>query len=339
MSNLAAPRASAQPELSVDISFYLQKINRALSTISYGEDPAELYDPIRYMMALSGKRIRPTLTLLAGHLFKDELDGLLKPAIGIEVFHNFTLLHDDIMDKAPLRRGQPSVHEKWNPNIAILSGDVMLVRAYELFLDVPPAKLPKVLRLFSHTAAQVCEGQQLDMNFEARSQVSIGEYLRMITLKTAVLLGLALEMGAFLNDAPDQDAALLKNFGINIGIAFQLRDDLLDVYGSQEKFGKLVGGDILADKKTFLLLTALAQANPEQKEVLSRFSRQTEYPPEEKVRLVTAVYDQLHIKAQTEEKINLYFEEAIQSLDAVAVAPERKALLRHLALQLMERES
>jgi geranylgeranyl diphosphate synthase, type II len=323
----------------VDISFYLQKINRTLSSISYGEEPIELYDPIRYMMGLGGKRIRPALTLLAGHLFQDELEALLKPAIGIEVFHNFTLLHDDIMDKAPLRRGQPSVHEKWNPNIAILSGDVMLVRAYELFLDVPPAKLPKVLRLFSHAAAQVCEGQQLDMNFETRSQVSIEEYLRMITLKTAVLLGLALEMGAFLNDAPEQDALLLKNFGINIGIAFQLRDDLLDVYGSQEKFGKLVGGDILADKKTFLLLTALAQANLEQKQMLARFSRQTVLSPEEKVREVTAVYDQLHIKAQTEEKINQYFEEAIQSLDAVAVPPERKALLRHLALQLMERES
>jgi geranylgeranyl diphosphate synthase, type II len=339
MSNLAAPIASAQPELSVDISFFLQKINRALSTISYGEEPVELYDPIRYMMALSGKRIRPTLTLMAGHLFKDEVDALLKPAIGIEVFHNFTLLHDDIMDKAPLRRGQPSVHEKWNPNIAILSGDVMLVRAYELFLDVEPAKLPKALRLFSHAAAQVCEGQQLDMNFETRTEVSIEEYLRMITLKTAVLLGMALEMGAFLNDAPDEDALLLKNFGINIGIAFQLRDDLLDVYGSQEKFGKLVGGDILADKKTFLLLTARAQANAGQKQILSRFSTQTVYSPEEKVREVTAVYDQLHIKAQTEEKINQYFEEAIQSLDAVRVAPERKALMRQLALQLMERES
>jgi geranylgeranyl diphosphate synthase type II len=339
MTNLAAPITSAQPELSVDITFFLQKINRALSTISYGEEPVELYDPIRYMMALGGKRIRPTLTLLAGHLFKQEVDALLKPAIGIEVFHNFTLLHDDLMDKAPLRRGQPAVHEKWNPNIAILSGDVMLVRAYELFLDVPPAKLPKVLRLFSHTAAQVCEGQQLDMNFESRGQVSIEEYLRMITLKTAVLVGLALEVGAFLNDAPDEDALLLKNFGINIGIAFQLRDDLLDVYGSQEKFGKLVGGDILADKKTFLLLTARAQANAGQQEILARFSHQAIYSPAEKIREVTAVYDQLSIKAQTEEKISQYFEEAIQCLDAVGVAPERKALLRHLALQLMERES
>ncbi|MGV3503093.1 MAG: polyprenyl synthetase family protein [Adhaeribacter sp.] len=307
--------------------------------MSYGEEPAELYEPIRYMMGLGGKRIRPALTLMAGQLFKDEVDALLKPAIGIEVFHNFTLLHDDIMDKAPLRRGQPSVHEKWNPNIAILSGDVMLVRAYECLLDVPPAKLPKALRLFSHTAAQVCEGQQLDMNFESRSQVGIPEYLQMITLKTAVLLGLALEMGAFLNDAPDPDAELLRNFGVKVGIAFQLRDDLLDVYGSQEKFGKLVGGDILADKKTFLLLTARAQADTRQLEVLSRFSTSPGYAPEDKVREVTAVYDQLGIKAQTEEIINQYFEEAIQSLDAVRVAAERKAPLRHLAMQLMERES
>lgn len=307
--------------------------------MAYGQDPVELYDPIRYMMALGGKRIRPTLTLLAGHLFKEEVEALLKPAIGIEVFHNFTLLHDDIMDKAPLRRGQPSVHEKWNPNIAILSGDVMLVRAYELFLDVPAAKLPKALRLFSQAAAQVCEGQQLDMNFETQADVSIQEYLQMITLKTAVLLGLALEVGAFLNDAPDADALLLRSFGINVGIAFQLRDDLLDVYGSQEKFGKLVGGDILADKKTFLLLTALAQADERQKAVLSQFKSQDGYSPQDKVQQVTAVYDQLQVKAQTEERINQYFETAIQSLDAVGVAPERKTLLRHLAMQLMERES
>jgi geranylgeranyl diphosphate synthase type II len=339
MTNLAAPMHSAQPDLAVDISFFFQKINRALASIAYGDEPAELYDPIRYMMELGGKRIRPTLTLLAGHLFKEEVDALLKPAIGIEVFHNFTLLHDDLMDQAPLRRGQPAVHEKWNPNIAILSGDVMLVRAYELFLEVPPAKLAKVLRLFSHTAAQVCEGQQLDMNFERQQEVSIGEYLQMITLKTAVLLGLSLEMGAYLNDAPEEDALLLKNFGINVGIAFQLRDDLLDVYGAQEIFGKLVGGDILADKKTFLVLTALAQANENQRNILSQFKSQGGYAPEEKVQQVTAVYDELDIKTQTEEKINQYFETAIQSLDAVRVAPARKAMLRHLALQLMERES
>lgn len=339
MSKLAVPEVLVQPEIIVDISYFSKQFGQVLSAVSYGDNPAELYDPIRYMMQLGGKRIRPMLTLIAGYLFKNELDTCLKPAVGIEVFHNFTLLHDDIMDRAPLRRGQPTVHEQWNTNIAILSGDVMLVRAYEQFLEVEPAKMPKVLRMFSHVAAQVCEGQQLDMNFETSETVSIEDYIRMITLKTAVLLGFALEVGAFLNDASDNDALLLKNFGINIGIAFQLRDDLLDVYGAQEKFGKLVGGDILADKKTFLQLTALAQANADQKEILARYKNQVIFLPEQKIQEVTAVYDQLNIKTQTEAKINQYFEEAIQSLEAVNAPTERKNILRNLALNLMERES
>ncbi|WP_026462377.1 polyprenyl synthetase family protein [Adhaeribacter aquaticus] len=323
----------------MDISYFSQKVNQTLSTINYGDNPAELYDPLRYMMQMGGKRIRPLLTVLAGYLFNDDVEACLKPAAGVEVFHNFTLLHDDVMDKAPLRRGQPTVHEKWDQNIAILSGDVMLVRAYELFLEVEPSKLAKVLRLFSTCAAQVCEGQQLDMNFEKSDLVSIDDYIRMITLKTAVLLGLALELGATLNNASDNNALLLKNFGINIGIAYQLRDDLLDVYGEQEKFGKQVGGDILADKKTYLQLTALAQANVEQRNILTGFRNQTIYSPEQKVAEVTAVYNQLNIKAQTEAKINLFFEEAIQSLDAVEALVERKNILRQLALDLMERES
>jgi len=339
MNNLAAPSVLVQPENSVDISYFLQQFNQVLSTISYGDNPTQLYDPLRYMMQLGGKRIRPVLTLMAGYLFKDEIDACLKPAIGVEVFHNFTLLHDDIMDKAPLRRGQPTVHEKWNTNIAILSGDVMLVRAYEMFLEIEASKLTKVLRLFSATAAQVCEGQQLDMNFETQTEVIIEDYIRMITLKTAVLLGFALEVGAVLNGASDNDALLLKNFGINVGLAFQLRDDLLDVYGDQEKFGKQVGGDILADKKTFLQLTALTQANPTQKQKLTRFKNQAVYSPEQKIEEVTAVYNQLNVRAQTEERINWYFEEAIRSLDAVNAPTNRKALLRNLALDLMERQS
>lgn len=290
-------------------------------------------------MQMGGKRIRPIVALMAAHLFAEEIEHVILPAIGAEVFHNFTLLHDDIMDKAPLRRGRPTVHEKWNQNIAILSGDVMLVRAYELFLGVGPDKLSKVLTLFSHAAAQVCEGQQLDMNFESSQEVSIEEYLRMITLKTAVLLGFSLELGATLNNACENDALLLKSFGINIGIAFQLRDDLLDVYGDREKFGKQVGGDILADKKTFLLITALAQANPAQKQLLSQYKNQTVYSPEQKITDITAVYDQLQIKTQTEAKINYYFEEAIRNLDEVNAPMERKALLRNLALTLMARES
>ncbi|MDQ4141486.1 MAG: polyprenyl synthetase family protein [Bacteroidota bacterium] len=323
----------------MDIADFSNKINQTISTLPFGDNPTELYEPIRYIMRLGGKRIRPLLTLLAAHLFGDELDHVLMPAIGTEVFHNFSLLHDDIMDKAPLRRGKPTVHEKWNQNIAILSGDVMLVRAYEFFLGVETNKLRKVFTLFSHTAAQVCEGQQFDMNFESSQQVSIADYLHMITLKTAVLLGFSLELGAILNNASDNDALLLKNFGINIGIAFQLRDDLLDVYGDREKFGKQVGGDILADKKTFLLLTAWEQATPAQREVISKFRNQTVYLPEQKIAEVTTIYDQLQVKAQTQEKINFYFEEAMQSLHAVNAPNERKELLENLALDLMARES
>lgn len=328
-----------QHSLPVTIADFSQRINQKISTLAFGDNPSELYEPIRYIMRLGGKRIRPTLALIAAHLFGDELDHVLLPAIGTEVFHNFSLLHDDIMDKAPLRRGQPTVHEKWNQNIAILSGDVMLVRAYEFFLNVETSKLRKVLSLFSHTAAQVCEGQQLDMNYESSQQVSISDYLHMITLKTAVLLGFSLELGAILNNASDNNALLLKNFGINIGIAFQLRDDLLDVYGDREKFGKQVGGDILADKKTFLLLTALEQANPEQKEVFAKYRNQAVFLPEQKVQEVTAIYDQLQVKEQTQAKINYYFEEAMQSLHAVHAPAQRKEVLQGLAFELMARES
>ncbi|GEO04298.1 isoprenyl synthetase [Adhaeribacter aerolatus] len=339
MNNDYAVPEAAKPAASVDISFFAEQINKTLSTISYGDNPVELYEPIRYIMQLGGKRLRPLVTLLAGYLFQDDVQKCLKPACGVEVFHNFTLLHDDLMDKAPLRRGQPTVHEKWNNNIAILSGDVMMVKAYELFLDVEPAKLQKVLKLFSHCAAAVCEGQQLDMNFETSDFTTIEDYLHMITLKTAVLLGFSLELGAVLNGAPENDALLLKNFGIKVGIAFQLRDDLLDVYGEQDKFGKQVGGDILADKKTFLLLTAIDQANQSQKEVLTRYKNQTIYSGQEKVQEFTQIYNELNIRAQTEDKINSYFEEAIQSLNAVNAPEARKAMLRNLALQLMERES
>lgn len=339
MNNLEEPKLQMNSQKMVDISFFSKKIDQALSTVSFGDNPYELYEPIRYIMSLGGKRLRPLITLLSGYLFDDDVEPCIKPAIGIEVFHNFTLMHDDIMDKAPLRRGKLTVHEKWNPNIAILSGDVMLVRAYECFLEVETSKLQKVLRLFSTCAAAVCEGQQLDMNFEKQEHISISDYLHMITLKTAVLLGLCLEIGAVLNNADDNDALLLKNFGINIGIAFQLRDDLLDVYGDQNKFGKQVGGDILADKKTFLLITALAQANALQKQTLTNFSRESIYLPEQKISDITEVYNQLNIRSQTEAIINNYFDEAIQSLDAVQAPAERKLLLRNLALKLMEREN
>lgn len=315
------------------------QITAALAQLSYGERPDTLYAPIRYIMGLGGKRIRPLLTLLGAHLFTDELSGIIRPALATEVFHNFTLLHDDLMDQAPLRRGQATVHEKWNPNVAILSGDVMLVRAYELLLDVEPALLPTVLRRFGQTAAEVCEGQQWDMNFETEPQVSIAQYLDMIRLKTAVLLGFCLELGARLAGASEEDAEHLRQFGTDIGLAFQLRDDLLDVYGDAATFGKRVGGDIVSDKKTFLLLTAQAQANESQQFILRQLIAQPVTDADAKVAAVRGIYDELNIRSQTEALINDYFQDALQHLERVAAPAGRKQPLHQLALQLMDRES
>ena len=316
-----------------------ETIAAALAQLTYGEQPATLYDPIRYIMGLGGKRIRPLLTLLAAQLYTDDVAHAVRPALATEVFHNFTLLHDDLMDQAPLRRGQPTVHEKWNPNIAILSGDVMLVRAYELLFDVDPQLLPTVLRRFSQTAAEVCEGQQWDMNFETETQVSIPQYLDMIRLKTAVLLGFCLELGARLAGATEADAEHLRQFGTAIGVAFQLRDDLLDVYGDAATFGKRVGGDIIADKKTFLLLTALAQAGPAEVAVLRQHIGQPVPNPEAKVAAVRAVYDALNVRPQTEARINDFYDDAVAHLAQVSASAARKEPLRHLAAQLMEREN
>ncbi|MFC6996567.1 polyprenyl synthetase family protein [Rufibacter roseus] len=324
----------------MDISQFSERINQTLSTLSYGESPDKLYAPIRYMMSLGGKRVRPVLTLLGAYLFNDDVEKAVMPAVGVEVFHNFTLMHDDIMDQAPLRRGQVTVHEKWNTSTAILSGDVMLVRAYEFFLGIEPEKLPKALQLFSTCAAQVCEGQQLDMEFESRQDVQIEEYLNMIKLKTAVLLGFSLELGALLNDATPEDAQHLKEFGINMGIAFQLRDDLLDVYGDQSKFGKRVGGDILSDKKTYLLLTALERASATQRKELEQWQGLLE--PEQtdkKVEAVKAIYDELDIQGLTQNQINHYFQRGLHHLNEVNALNSKKDLLRGLAIQLIERDS
>ena len=315
------------------------QIAAALAQLDYGQAPDTLYAPIRYIMGLGGKRIRPLLTLLAAQLYTDDLTHIVKPALATEVFHNFTLLHDDLMDQAPLRRGQPTVHEKWNPNIAILSGDVMLVRAYELLFDIDPKLLPVVLRRFSQTAAEVCEGQQWDMNFETETRVGIPQYLDMIRLKTAVLLGFCLELGARLGGASEADAEHLRQFGTAIGVAFQLRDDLLDVYGDAATFGKRVGGDIIADKKTFLLLTALAQAGPAEAAVLHQHIGRPVPDAEAKVAAVRAVYDALNVRPQTEARINDFYDDALAHLAQVSASAERKEPLRHLAAQLMERES
>lgn len=319
-------------------SLFLQALDAEIARQRYGDQPAELYEPIRYLMALGGKRLRPVLTLLGTSLYTDDWQRALRPAIAVEVFHNFTLMHDDIMDRAPLRRGQPTVHEKWNGNVAILSGDVMLVQAYELLLDVEPDLLRPVLARFNRTAAEVCEGQQWDMNFETRTTVSEAEYLEMIRLKTAVLLGFALELGAMLGHAPAADAFALRQIGQNIGLGFQLKDDYLDVYGQPDKFGKLVGGDILANKKTFLLIDALEKAQGATRAELDRWLGAKEFNPVEKVEAVTAIYDSLGVGKTTEELMNRYFGNAFQLLHELPAEPRRKATLRLFAEQLIGRE-
>ena len=315
-------------------------IDDAIAQQPFGQEPAELYEPIRYLMALGGKRLRPTLTLLAYQLFRDDntAPAVLQPALAVEVFHNFSLMHDDIMDEAPLRRGKPTVHERWNANVAILSGDVMLVKAYELLMHAAPEKLPAVLTSFNHCATDVCEGQQWDMNFETSSEVSEAAYLRMIRQKTAVLLGFSLQLGGLLAGADESATQALYELGTNVGIGFQLKDDLLDVYADQDKFGKQAGGDIIANKKTFLLIKALEKANAEQHVQLVDWLNRPSFDKEEKVAAVTKLYDALGIQALTETAMNGYFQQGLAQLEQVAVAEASKVPLRTFIEHLIHRE-
>ena len=316
----------------------LSTLHKEFPKQTYGKHPDELYDPIRYIMSLGGKRFRPLLTLLAASLYTDEWETALKPAMAVEVFHNFTLMHDDIMDQAPLRRGQPTVHEKWNANTAILSGDVMLIKAYELLIQVADDKLRIVLDRFNTTSAEVCEGQQLDMNFETRWDVTEEEYLEMIRLKTSVVLGMSLELGGIIGGADEESKKLLYTAGESIGIGFQLKDDLLDVYGDPEKFGKQVGGDIIANKKTFLLIEALSKSTGDLKQKLEFWINAESFDKEEKVAAVKNIYDELGIPALTEAKIKSCFDTGFESLEKLEVAPERKGELLRFVHQLVDRE-
>ncbi len=318
---------------------FIDAIQTELQLTQYGQYPPELYDPIRYIMSLGGKRMRPLLTLMAAYLFSDDWRKAIRPALGVEVFHNFTLMHDDIMDQAPLRRGQPTVHEKWNQNRAILSGDVMLVNAYGLLLNVETDKVKPVMTRFTRTAAEVCEGQQMDMNFETRWDVTEAEYIEMIRLKTSVLLGYALELGGLIAGADAQTTQHLYEGGVNIGIGFQLKDDLLDVYGDPAKFGKQVGGDIIANKKTFLLIEALEQAHGAIKDELTDWLTRTTSDKAGKVQAVTAIYDQLGIRQITESRINEYFTRGFANFDQINADSARKLVLTQFAKQLVERES
>jgi geranylgeranyl diphosphate synthase type II len=326
-----------QPQKSVDK--ILQDLEQHIQAFTYGESPKELYDPISYIMSLGGKRIRPLLTLMAYSLYKDDYQKILTPAMAVEVFHNFTLMHDDIMDDAPLRRGNQTVHEKWNANTAILSGDVMLVKAYDMLLEIEAEKLPECLRLFNKTAAEVCEGQQKDMNFEGFETVSEAEYIDMIRLKTAVLLGFALQFGAILAGASKEDAMHLYDFGVNIGIGFQLKDDLLDVYADKAKFGKQVGGDIISNKKTYLLLKAKELATGETSALLESWIDAKDFDKGEKVAAVTAIYADLGIKALAESKMQEYFDKGFSEFTSLKVPnQDRFQELLKLTQNLVNRE-
>lgn len=313
-------------------------INNSLESLNWNREPNGLYAPIAYTLNLGGKRIRPVLVLMASNLYTDELENSIHPALGIEIFHNFTLLHDDIMDRADIRRGQPTVHVKWNDNTAILSGDVMQIAAYQLMADAPAKVLKPVLDLFSRTAVEICEGQQYDMEFENRDTVSADEYLEMIRLKTAVLLGCALKTGAMIGGADDEDAENLYAFGENIGLAFQLMDDILDVYGDEKTFGKKIGGDILCNKKTYLLIHALNKAEGTIAQQLNELLTGEAATADEKIEKVTSIYNTLEVRKIAEEAMDKYYHKALQHLDNVKVAGERKSNLLQLAKSLMNRK-
>jgi geranylgeranyl diphosphate synthase, type II len=321
------------------IEKYSKLLEKEIEKQKYGRQPVSLYEPIRYLMALGGKRLRPMLTLLAFSLYKASVKKVVRYAVAIEAFHNFTLMHDDIMDKAPLRRGHPTVHEKWNVNTAILSGDVMLVKVYDMFLSIDQDILATVILRFNKCASEVCEGQQWDMEFEAQQTVSEEQYLNMIKLKTAVLIGFSLELGALLAGAPEEDCKSLREFGINIGIGFQLKDDLLDAYADSKKFGKQVGGDIIANKKTFLLIKSLELAQENQRHELQDWISRKKFNKTEKVKAVKNIYDALAIPALAEEKIEGYFKKGFSRLRGLNCSAKRKTELINFTELLIGRES
>lgn len=322
------------------ITDYQQQIEQALKDKKYGSNPKELYEPIEYMMSLGGKRMRPVFVFVGCDLFGGDVSNAIHPALAIELFHNFTLVHDDIMDKAPLRRNQRTVHEKWNTNIAILSGDTLVIKAYQELCKCDKELLPPLLDIFNDTAIKICEGQQLDMNFEHLPKISIPQYLKMIELKTAVLLGGSLKIGALVGGADETNAQLLYEFGKHIGIAFQLQDDILDVYADTEKFGKQKGGDIVANKKTYLLLKAMemAESNRYLKEELHQWIHAPEFVPHEKVEAITSIYNFLNIKELARSEMKKQYDTALTFLKNIPVDEIKKQQLIAVADSLMVRE-
>ena len=314
-----------------------QQVEAEVNQFDFSGKPAELYDPIGYTMTLGGKRIRPTLCLLAAQLFGGDLKKAMNLAMAVEVFHNFTLVHDDIMDEAPIRRGKPAVHAKWNRDVAILSGDVMFVQAYQLLAKGNPERLSQMLTVFNQTAIEVCEGQQFDMNFETRDDVTAENYIEMIRLKTAVLLACSLQLGAFESGATEKDAKLIYEFGEKIGIAFQIQDDFLDCYAKEEDFGKRVGGDIISNKKTFLMLTAIEKSSQSQLDRLKQLMS-TNTADEEKVSGVLELYNQLDIPALSKSAMQNYFDKSLAALNQIEATAGLKRPLVELAEMLMMRK-
>lgn len=317
----------------------LEKINSYLDNLPYTRKPQSLYEPVKYVLSMGGKRIRPSLMLMAYNMFKDDPESILSTACAIETYHNYTLLHDDLMDNADMRRGMPTVHVKWDANTAILSGDSMLVLAFQRMMQCAPDKLKPVLDLFTETSLEIGEGQQYDMDFESRTDVTEDEYIEMIRLKTSVLLACALKLGAIQADAPAEDADNLYKFGELMGLAFQLQDDYLDVYGDPAVFGKAIGGDILCNKKTYMLINAFNRADDSQRKELMRWVTAEKFDPKEKIAAVTGIYNNVGIKQLAESKIEYYFDQSRKYLAAVNVPEERKAVLTEYTDKMMKRKS
>ncbi|WP_373829237.1 polyprenyl synthetase family protein [Bacteroides heparinolyticus] len=319
-------------------STLLERINAHISALQFTRAPQGLYTPIAYVLSMGGKRIRPVLMLMAYNLYREDITRIFAPATGIEVYHNYTLLHDDLMDRADRRRGKDTVHRVWGDNTAILSGDAMLVMAYQFMAQCPEENLKEVMELFSRTALEICEGQQLDMEFERRKDVAEEEYLEMIRLKTSVLLAASLKIGALLGGASVEDAEYLYDFGMNLGVAFQLKDDFLDVYGDAAVFGKNIGGDILCNKKTYMLIKAFEHADDEQCRQLNAWVDAISFSPAEKIAAVTDLYNKIGVRELCEQKMKEYSERAMRSLAAVKVTDEKKKELELLMTELMHRE-
>lgn len=317
----------------------MQMVNNTVESLPYERRPFALYEPIKYVLSLGGKRLRPVLMLMAYNMYKEDVEHILMPAIAIETYHNFTLLHDDLMDRADVRRGKPCVHKKWNDNAAVLSGDNMLVLAFHRMIQCDEQYMPDVLRLFTETALEIDEGQQYDIDFEDRSDVTEEEYIEMIRLKTSVLLACALKIGAILGGATKQDAEALYEFGEKLGLAFQLQDDYLDVYGDFKTFGKQIGGDIMCNKKTYMLINAQLLANEDQARELDYWLNKENPQREEKVAAVTRLYNEIGVPQLVKDKINQYYQEAAQALARISLSQDRTAVLWDYAQSMLNRKS